>query len=42
VNVDSADAEMSKRSVALIPATPSEDRWNTARKYTDTAVSHTR
>ena len=40
VNVDEHDAEMSKRSVAAIPATPSE-QWKTARKYTATAVNQT-
>ncbi len=32
VNVDSCDAEISNRSVAASPATPSDDRWKIARK----------
>jgi hypothetical protein len=41
VKVDSWEALMWKRSEATRPATPSDERWKIARKYTATAVIHT-
>jgi len=40
VNVASWVAEMSNRSVAASPATPSEERWKIARRYAESATAH--
>src|SRR3954454_6437888 len=41
VNVASWTAEIPKRSVAARPATASEERWNTARRYTRRPTTQT-
>ncbi len=41
VNVASCAAVMSKRSAASRPATASEERWKTAKRYSESALPHT-